>query len=97
MVESDFKYTEDGTRLTALVDLDQAVAADFERACERLFESNGPELVIDLSEIQYISSSNLGELILVNDRSREQKRRVRVRISKRLVTIFDLLSLRDFI
>lgn len=97
MDEGQFKFTDDGTRLTVLVDLDQAVAADFDRACERLFESDGPEVVIDLSGINYINSTCLGELILANDRAHDRKRELRVRISGHLVTIFDLLSLREFI
>ena len=95
--DEHFEFNDDGTHLIALVDLDQSVAANFERACERLFESDGPEVVIDLSGINYMNSTSLGELILANDRASERKWRLRVRISERIVTIFDLLSLRDFI
>ena len=97
MSRDDFKFSHNGSHLAVLVDLDQRVADEFEDVCEKLLSFAWKEVVIDLTQIRYISSVCLGELILVNDRCNDTGRKLRVVIPKHLVTIFDLLSMRDFI
>ena len=92
-----FRFSHGGQRLEVLVDLDHHVSPQFEQACQLLRESDGPEIVIDLTPIQFICSSCLGELILTNDRATEEKRRLHLIIPDRLVSIFDLMSMRDII
>lgn len=91
------QFTHGGARLEVLVDLDHHVAPVFEEACQELRKSSTPEVVIDLTCINFICSSCLGELILTNDRANEDERRLHLIIPKRLVSIFDLMSLRDII
>ena len=91
------KITHGGARLAVLVDLDHHVAPIFEQEGLKLRQSEVPEVIIDLAAIQFICSSCLGELILTNDRANEDNRRLHLIIPKRLVSIFDLMSMRDII
>ena len=92
-----FKLNGDGSYLTVLIDLDHNVSEQFDNACEKLLNSNGPELTIDLSKIDYINSNTLGTLVVTNDRAQEQGRRLLLKASPKVATILDLLSLREFI
>ena len=91
------RITHGGARLAVLVDLDHHVAPRFEEECLKLRQSELKEVVIDLTAIQFICSACLGELILTNDRATEDGRRLHLVIPKRLVSIFDLMSMRDII
>ena len=95
--EKVVEFTHGGRRLVVLADLDHHVAPEFEGACAQLRQTDAPELVIDLTQIKFICSSCLGELILTNDRINEDNRRLHLMIPERLVSIFDLMSMRDII
>lgn len=97
MGEKLYELTDDGRRMVLLLDLDHHVAPEFEKACALLRQSNEPKVVIDLTGVKFICSSCLGELILTNDRITEEKRSLLLRIPERLVSIFDLMSMRDII
>ena len=92
-----FKFTDDGARLVVLTDLDQHFADDFERACRRLVKAQAAEITIDLSRVNYMNSTCLGELLLTSDRCREFDKRLQLRISRQLSSLFDLVSIGDFI
>ncbi len=92
-----FKFTDDGARLVVLADLDQHLADEFERACRRLVKAQAAEVTIDLSHVHYMNSTCLGELLLTSDHCRELDKRLRLRISRQLSSLFDLVSIGDFI
>lgn len=95
--KASFEFSHGSTRLIALVDIDQHVGDGFERACQRLLDSDGPEVLIDLSRVGYVNSSCLGILIFTNERAKEQRRRLRLKVHERLVGLLDLMSIREFI
>lgn len=97
MIKEPFKFTDDGTRLIVLADLKQHVAAEFDQACEALLDGAGSEVTVDLSRIQYISSSSLGTLIFANVRASEKNQRLVLEVPRQLLTVLDLMSLRELI
>lgn len=97
MSDPEFKFVEGGKKLIVQVDLDQYAAERFEQACEKLWGAYGEKVSIDLSGISYICSTCLGQLVVTKDRCDEEKKRLDLRISRKLMDIFDLLSIRDLI
>lgn len=92
-----FRFEGEGTVLHVLTDLGHYVSAGFSSACQSLLDTSAHEIHIDLSQIAYVCSTCLGELMLANERVKDSGRKLCVRIPRELVTIFDLLSLREFI
>jgi hypothetical protein len=70
---------EDG-RLTALRPL-AFHGRELEMACRELFKANEPELVIDLTRIEYVASPQIGALTAACARAAETGRVLRVLIN----------------
>ena len=90
-----FKFSRNEPRMAVLVDLDHHVADAFEKACGQLLAMEGSELLVDLGQIGYICSTCLGAIILANDQAMATGRKLRVKIPESLVTVFDLMSMRE--
>ena len=81
-----------GGRLTALKEL-PFHGREMEMACRRLFDSDAPELVIDLSALEYVASPQIGALVAACARAGECGRRLRVLISPNLVRFLERMKL----
>lgn len=97
MSDNDFEFLNDGRKLTVHVDLDQYVVERFDEACRKLSNADGDAVLIDLSGINYICSTCLGQLVVTKDRCTEAEKEFSLKINRKLMDIFDLLSIRDLI
>lgn len=79
-------------RLVALREL-PFHAREFELGCRQLFESNEPELVIDLSRLEYLASPQIGTLVAASARAAEIGRHLTVVVSPKLVRFLERLKL----
>jgi len=87
----EFRYLSvAGGRLTALREI-PFHARELELGCRRLLESAEPELVIDLSRLEYVASPQIGALVAVSARAEETGRRLRILISPGLVRFLERL------
>ena len=88
-----FRYLSvEGGRLLALREM-PFHARELENGCRLLFASNEPELVIDLSRLEYVASPQIGTLVAASARAAETGRRLSVRVSPRLVKFLERLKL----
>ena len=95
--ETVFEVDAPAGALTVEGNLGFGVERRFERACWELFLSDRPELFVDLSATRYISSSCLGTLFLLHDRSKSRGKSVRVRVHKSTAPICELMGLGEFV
>jgi anti-anti-sigma regulatory factor len=79
-------------RLTALREL-PFHARELELGCRRLLDSDEPELVIDLSRLEYVASPQIGALVAASSRAAETGRVLHILVSPRLVKFLDRLRL----
>ena len=90
--DQSFRYLAvAGGRLTALKEL-PFHARELEAGCRQLFASNEPELVIDLSRLEYVASPQIGTLVAACSRAAETGRRLAIRVSPRLVRFLERLQ-----
>jgi len=88
-----FRYLSiEGGRLTALKEL-PFHARELELGCRCLFESDEPELVVDLSRLEYVASPQIGTLVAASARAAETGRVLRLVVNPRLVKFLDRLRL----
>jgi len=88
-----FRYLAvEGGRLTALREL-PFHARELEAGCRQLFASDEPELVIDLSRLEYVASPQIGALVAASARAAETGRRLSLRVGPRLVKFLERLKL----
>ena len=84
---------EDGKRMTAILsgELDTAAALDFEAAMKPLCESNGREIVMDCTDLEYIASSGLRILLNILKKARASGSRVVLRgVNEVIRDVFEL-------
>ena len=72
---------ENEKQVTAVLsgELDTAAVPEFESAMQPLFESNGREIVIDCTELEYIASSGLRVLLNLLKKAKASGSRVVLR------------------
>lgn len=97
MDSQSFVISDDGARLVVHVDLDLHVVEAFGDACQELLDAAGDEIVIDLTKIGYINSACMGKITRAYALSKEEIKQLRIRISNKLVPLFDLMAIRDLI
>ena len=89
--EKFLHLTLEGGRLTATEEL-PFHGREMEMACRQLFESDEPELVIDLSRLQYVASPQIGALVAACARAVETGRSLRVLIGSGLVRFLERMK-----
>jgi anti-anti-sigma regulatory factor len=88
-----FRYLSiEGGRLTALREL-PFHAREMELGCRQLLISDAPELVIDLSRLEYVASPQIGALVAASGRAAETGRVLRILVSPALVKFLERLKL----
>ena len=88
-----FRYLSvQGGRLTALREL-PFHAREMELGCRLLLESDAPELVIDLSRLEYVASPQIGALVAASGRAAETGRVLHIVVSPALVKFLERLKL----
>ncbi len=86
----------DGGRLTATEEL-PFHGRELEMACRRLFESNEPHLVIDLTRLQYVASPQIGALVAACARAAETGRALQVLVGAALVRFLERMKVEGLI
>jgi len=81
----------EGGRLTALREL-PFHDRELETACRDLLEAPVGELVIDLSGIGYLASTQIGALVAASQRAIERRRHLRIIVSPNLVKFLERLK-----
>lgn len=84
-----------GTTLTLHCDLSFSVEREFKKVCDELLDSKGSELLVNLAEVHYICSSCIGVLLLLHEDAKDKGKRVRVRASRSIAPICQLMGLDD--
>jgi len=92
MVAERFPHIElAGGRLLARQEL-PSHGREMEMACRELFESDEPELVIDLSRLSYAASPQIGALVAASARAAETGRCLRILIGPGLVRFLERIK-----
>jgi anti-anti-sigma regulatory factor len=81
MAAPDYAWVKiEGGRLTVLREM-PFDARELETACRRLLTSNEPGLVVDLTRVSYVASTQVGALIGASARAAESGRTLRILVS----------------
>lgn len=86
-----------GGVLTTYADLDQHMTDEFEQACIQLIDSGVRDLVIDLSQIDFVSSSCFGLILALQVKSISREKELSLKVKQDLVSVLDLLGVRSMI
>ena len=97
MTAESFPHLEiEGGRLTATEEL-PFHGRELETACRRLFESDEPRLVIDLTRLQYVASPQIGALVAACARAAETGRSLQVLVGAALVRFLERMKVEGLI
>lgn len=69
----------------------------FQAACEGLMRSAGSVLTVDLSEVRYVSSPEIGLLVRLHKQAVQTGRTLKVRVSPSILTILRLMKIEDLL
>ena len=83
--------------LTVHADLDQHMTEEFDEACDQLLESGVRDLVIDLSPIDFVSSSCFGIILALQVKCVSREKELSLKVTQDLVGVLDLLGVRSMI
>ena len=89
------EFTVEGNTLRAAGDLDTKDLAAFARAADALVEATEGEIALDFSEVVYMPSSFLGELMSLRGRLAKEGRGFRLRASpvvRQLLVLTGMIS-----
>lgn len=75
--------------LTACTDLDWDTMSQFKSACDQLLENPEGDLVIDLSQVEFVFSACLGVLGETISRCRSSHRGLTIRVRRSLLWMLD--------
>jgi len=96
MVPSKAVFSRDGGTLKVRGKLDFAEEDELRKwGREALAEGGG--VLLDLSEVTYISSSCLGEILVLDETAKKKNQKLKVRIPKALLYVYDLMGLRSVV
>jgi anti-anti-sigma factor len=91
MPETEFVL--EGAKLTITVDLEAGREDDLRRACERLLECRGPELVVDLSAVKYVHSLSVGMLSYAWVEALSRDKEMKFLVSRQVAEVLDRTGL----
>ena len=86
-----------GGFLTAHVALDNHFGDAFDAACEQLLESGASNVVIDLTQIEFVSSTCFGIILSLSVKCISRGKDLTLKINQELVEVLDLLGIRAMI
>jgi len=91
MAERDF--TLEGARLTVREDLKAGCEGELQASCKRLLDSPGPQLVIDLSNVEYVHSLCVGVLSYAWVEALNREKEVVFVVSPQVADVFERTGL----
>lgn len=95
------KATEDYELTDGLLTVHREVLHDqdllFDEVCRQLLESEQDEIVIDLSQANYINSTYVGIIAATFFQANTRKKRLRLRASRSLTEVLRLAGFEEFI
>ena len=86
-----------GGTLVAHIDLDHHRQEEFEAACESLLDSGVRDLVIDLSQCDFVSSACFGLILSLGVKCVSRGKEVSLKVKPELVSVLDLIGIRAMI
>jgi anti-anti-sigma factor len=95
MASQPAKFALNDGCLRVLVDVDHHLVNAFKDANELLVKEPLDSLVIDLTKVNFICSSGLGELIRARDAADKLSKSIKIIIPKKLESIFNIMSFQE--
>jgi len=90
-METTINLTEDKYVVTLNGELDTAAAAEVEKTLQPLYSSNGHDVIIDCSLLEYIASSGLRILISILKGAKASRSRVVLKnVNEDIMSVFQL-------
>lgn len=90
-METTINLTEDKYVVTLNGELDTAAAAEVEKILQPLYNSNGHDVIIDCSQLEYIASSGLRILISILKGAKASGSRVVLKnVNEDIMSVFQL-------
>ena len=97
MVPSKAAYEQAGNVLKVEGKLDFSEETTLRKNGMQLLGAGSGYAVLDLSKVTYISSSCLGELLVLNDEAKKKQRKLKVVVPRNLLYVYDIMGLRSII
>lgn len=70
---------------------------EFRQACTDLIDAPGPELIIDMTKVKFVSSREISVLVTAVKRAKDAGKKLRIRASVAVYGIFRILKLDGFL
>lgn len=70
--------------------------ANFKWACQSLLDSDAKEIIVDMGNTNFIASPEIGVLIEVANKAREDNKRLVLKASHSVVTVLKIMQLEEF-
>lgn len=97
MVPSKAAYEVVGNVLKVVGKLDFSEEMAVRKSGMQLLGAGSGYAVLDLSEVTYISSSCLGELLVLDEEAKKRQRKLKVVVPRSLLYVYDIMGLRNII
>jgi len=97
MAPSKAEYSFNKGVLKVSGKLDFAEEEGMRKQAAALLKPGATQCVLDLSGVTYISSSCLGEIIVLDEEAKKHKLKLRVRVPRTLLYVYDLMGIRSIV
>jgi anti-anti-sigma factor len=91
------QYKTEGRVLKVTGKLDFAEEEGLRKAGMGLLSKGEGDIVLDLSKVTYISSSCLGEILVLDEESKKKGKKFKVLIPRALLYVYDLMGIRNVV